>query len=129
MEINNLTRFAVFLACTLFLCGCKSTIKDIESNYRRVLYEDGINQSEARAVAQMKLTKLPFTKSFNQDRPRVIKNEYTQNYPNFWFVSFPPRDIMSEVEYLIVVDRYNGGVIRSTEYNPDVQFTFDWLFK
>jgi hypothetical protein len=108
--------------------GCQSTIEDIESNYRRVFYHDGVNQKEAVAIAQMRLKKTPFTNSFNVDKPRLIKNEFSSKYPNFWFITFPSQDVMSEVEYLIVLERYTGGVIRSTEYNPDVQYNFEWLF-
>lgn len=128
MATNRTAPIIFIILSAILTAGCQSTIEDFQANYRRVLYEDGINQKEALAIAQMRLTQTAFTKSFNIDKPKTIKNEYSGKYPNFWFIAFPPYDVMSEVEYLIVMDKYNGGIIRSTEYSPDVQFTFEWLF-
>lgn len=128
MEIHNQnSRWAFFcvLVC-LFAVSCKTT-ESVIQQYNKVNFGDGLNFMEAKTVAQHVLMSSSFTESFDLFEPYIVINPATAANPNFWYVSFPPRDPFSEMEYLVIIDKRSGGVIRQRSYVKDQQLSIDRL--
>lgn len=105
----------LIIIAALSLAGCQS-VEGLREKYSRVAFGDGINFMEARTVAQQVMLNSPYTSSFDIFKPYILINDATEAYPNFWFVSFPPKDSLSNLEYLVVIDKRSGGVIRQRSY-------------
>jgi hypothetical protein len=117
-----ITGFIIIAA--LFSAGCQS-VEGLREKYGRVAFGDGINFMEARAVAQHVMLNSPYTESFDIFKPYIMINAATEAYPNFWFVSFPPKDSLSSLEYLVVIDKRSGGVIRQRSYAQEQKSQID----
>jgi hypothetical protein len=118
----------MFSVCVLLSWGCQN-IESVRRDYAQVRFADGINSHEALAVARMRLLRKSSKRAFDIFKSVVVQDIHTSQYPNFWFVSFPPEDQMSPFSYLVVIDRFNGGVIRETEYNHENQVSLNALFE
>lgn len=116
----------LFFLVVLFVAGCQS-MEGVRQQYKKVNFGDGINFIEAKTVAQNVMMQSPYTDSFDLFEPYIVMNSTTVANPNFWYISFPPRDPFSIMEYLVVIDKRSGGVIRQRSYAKDQQLQIDSL--
>ena len=134
-------KFYCLLAVAL-LAGCTST-KAIYKNYNNLVnLEDGVNEQEAKIIAQKKLINTEEKDSYRISFPDIRTDKLSRKYPDYWFVVFGHnwlepmstsaltdtyRELMA-TEYLVVIDKKTGKTPFYGEWYPKRENDFDWVF-
>jgi len=118
----------ILFGLAIFLNGCASMEK-INEEYGMIQYADGINQKEAKLIAQVHLMESRYTSSFDPYKADIITTPETLAHRNLWFVDFPAQDTLSDTHHLVIVDKRTGGILRSRPYTFQYQTDYDWALK
>ena len=134
---------AFLFIVTLTLSSC-ATREEIMQNYEeRVNLSNGVNASEAKAIAQRQIITVEEQRNYKITAPGILNNNYTQKFPDYWFVVFGHNwfspistdanaktysDLM-KARYLIVINKKTGEIRFDGEYFPKRSKEFDWVFQ
>jgi len=99
----------VIVVCVTLLSGCE-TIRDMMT---KVHYYDGIDEKEAMYIAQEKLIWVEQQKHFHKKRGAISTDKTAREYPNIWFIKFPPRKKEDSGKYfLVMIVKETGQVLQ-----------------
>lgn len=138
----NCNRQAVFLiGITILLAGC-STIGSVNYGYKRIIYTDGINKSEAKILAKKKIIDEKSQGSYMVIAPdaydldvlsreklmsakesfwtELYDSQGNMKYHHCWAVVFRPKPFpfsLFDLYYLVIVDKTNGEIRAAVAQN------------
>lgn len=115
-----------YLAMALALSGC--TVLTVDAS--KVDSKDGIDQNEAVIIAQMRISQTVECQTHKVGSSVVLSGTNAQAYPDYWFVSFPPKffSFQRKIQYLVVIDKKNGEIRHASPWNTKEKEDFDWIF-
>ena len=129
LSINKKIFFLSSWVLIFFLAGCAST-HNIVKQYKLIQYADGVNEEEAKVIAQKYFLDLPYSGPYNVYKPVIERDEFANQYPKYYFISFPSLNPKhNSYVYLVAVDMRTGAVIRSKEWSASQEPDFDWVFR
>lgn len=116
--------------CALFFVGGCQTTGPYSQKFKNIVFDDGINQAEAVAIAQNTLRNDHSQRSgYKMNRVEVIDDFLVDPYPDYWFISFPSGEFdLSFYQYLVVVHKKTGNIVFSAPYVPLKTVDYDWVF-
>ena len=123
------------LVATFFGCEVKDALVkekekfDVDSDYKKVVYFNGVDQYEAETIAQMKLVKSVYASYFDTTKAKIRTDEAAQKYPDYWFIDFTQGILFDAPSYLVVIDKKTGDILLSDEYFPKKISNLDWVFE
>ncbi len=127
------------LVCVL---GCAST-EAIYKNYKQMVrVEDGVNEQEAKIIAQHQLIDTAQKRDYRITAPDLKTTPEALKYPDFWFVVFGHNWLspismdplaktytaLRETQCLVVIEKATGKVEFFGEWYPKRANNFDWVF-
>ena len=95
------------LIVSVFLNGC-ATVQAIDTNYANVSYKDGINQKEAKVIAQKKLMDL------GKNGTYILSLPETEDRGLYWKVIFTSLQMDKDC-FIINVSKETGEVVHFYE--------------
>ena len=94
---------------------------------------DGLNESEAILLAQMHLGDSKFRHTRDIEKPTVLSGSEIADYPDYWFVTFPPKywTVKKRSHYLVVIHKTTAEVKYGGVWSPQEieQRGFGWIFE
>ena len=134
-----MARYFILIAC-LFLTNCASR-EGIYRNYNQIDSYDGLDEKEAKMIAQKKIINTPEQRYYRITAPAISRNTAALEYPEYWFVVFAHNWFspistesrktyreLKEAVYLVVIHKESGFVQFYGEYFPQESDNFDWVF-
>lgn len=104
-------------------------MKELRYNYQNIVYFNGINEFEAKTIAEVRMVNSEYRGYFDRVRPMIREDDYAASYPDFWFVDFTLRKLYDAPSYLVVINKSDGEIIHAGEYwpkrTPELQWVFD----
>ncbi len=136
---NGLNGLIIF--SLIVLAGCAST-EAIYKNYDTVNFKDGIDQREAKIIAQRIIIATDEQRNYRVSVPDIRTDLEAIKYPDFWFVVFghnwlspistnPMAETYTELretQFLVVLDKDNGNIKFAGLWYPKRENDFDWVF-
>ena len=126
----------------MVLAGCAST-EAIYKNYNTLVnLKDGIDQQEAKILAQRIIISTNEQRSYRITVPDIKSTPYALKYPDYWFVVFGRNwlspistDVMAktytqlrEAQFVVVINKANGNIKFAGLWYPKRAADFDWVF-
>ena len=135
----NRNIMGLFLIVTIL--GC-SSLEAIYKNYKTVNFADGIDEPEAKVIAQKKLVNTEEQRFYRLTAPDIRTTPQAMEYPEYWFVVFGHNWLspismepvtktyteLREIQYLVVIHKKTGEVKFFGEWFPKRDNTFRWVF-
>ena len=124
------------------IIGCASS-EAIYKNYNTLVnLKDGINEQEAKILAQRILVSTDQERDYRVTAPDIKTSLQALKYPDFWFVVFGHNWLspmstdpmaktytqLRETEFLVVINKSNGNIRFSGLWYPKRADNFDWVF-
>lgn len=132
----------LLIGLTVLLNGC-ATLGSIDYGYKRIIFTDGINKSEAKILAKKKIIENKSSRDsfmviapdaydldeFSREKRVSLKssfwielydNEDKMKYPHCWAIVFRPKPFpfsLFDMYYLVIVDKTNGEIRVATHQN------------
>lgn len=122
--------------------GCASS-EAIYNNFAKMVNtSDGIDQQEAKIIAQNEIIKMYEKRDYRVTAPDIKTTHAASKYPDYWFIIFGHNwfspmstDPMAktytqlrEAQYLVVINKANGDIKFSGQWFPKRTDDFDWVF-
>ena len=105
----------IFLVMSV-LTGCAHY--ELKQRLKKVVYFNGINEHEAKVIAEMKLVHSAFAPYYETTEAQIRDDKDTQKYPQYWFVDFTQPLLFDAPSFLVVIDKESGDIALATEYYP-----------
>lgn len=133
---------ALFLFFLIGLMGCSST-KAVYENYNNLVnLKDGVNQRDAKIIAQRVIVATPEERNYRITAPDIKTDKEALKYANYWFVVFGHNWLspistdplaktyteLKETNFLVVIDKKNGSIKFAGLWYPKIENDFDWVF-
>lgn len=133
----------MMLAMAVMISSCASR-EDIMKNYEeRVDFNDGVNITEAKIIAQRRILSVQEKRYYKLTAPGVINNAASFQYDDYWFVVFGRNWLspisteegtktyteLKEAQYLVVIGKKDGQIVFAGEYYPRRSSDFTWVFQ
>jgi hypothetical protein len=117
------------LITLLFFVSSCSSIGTYYKDFRDLKLADGVSSSEAKTIGQYHFVLSDQLNVFKPGSPAILNDRLALEYPEFWFVSFSPRDIDQHFyRYLVVINKKSSEVIWEGIYQPLKIINYNWVF-
>ena len=120
-----------FIILVLFAAGCTSSlaqsIQTVNNQYDAVVYDDGIDEEEAKTIGQRAIIKKNFVKIYDLSSPVIATNvSDLPNHEQYWFVSFKEKKVSNiEFVFMAVVHRETGRVKFADDFQEDKRWILE----
>lgn len=124
------------------LAGCTST-QAIYNNYSRIVkMDDGVNEEEAKIIAQKRIIETQEKRDYRITAPDIKSTPEALKYSEYWFVTFghnwfspistdPLAKTYTELresQFLVVIEKKGGAIKFYGDWFPKRSSNFDWVF-
>ncbi len=131
--------FLLLLVVSVGIAGCTTASRnpivlekakfELENDYKKVVYFNGINKFEAEAIAYHYLLNSGYKSYYDVFSPEIRKDKEARRYKDYWFVHFSPDAHHDANSFLVVIDKKNGDIITAQNYVPHTQIDLNWVFE
>lgn len=122
------------LFCIILAISACSTIDvgdQIRSDYKTVVFNDGITREEAILIAQHEVLKKSPPDLYVIQKPKVITEfENVPHNEDYWFISFDETTPSSRIPvvYMVALKKTDGKIVFSRSYSPVNEWILEAAF-
>jgi hypothetical protein len=92
--------------------------------------QNNIDKMKAKLIAQRSLVSSGEQERYYLEKPLFDDNHANhQKYTVYKFIHFVPKDINSDVGFLVIINSNNGEVIYAGKFNPNVEKGYSQFIK
>lgn len=121
-------KLRIFLCLAVLTTGC-ATAGSINQNYSKIVWDDGISLGEAELMGKKQLVDSKYLLDYQIINPLVRNDEYSQKYPDFWFIEFTSKQWTDLSSYLVVIHKQNGAIPFEGVYLAGRMPELGWVFE
>ena len=139
---DDMRKISWVLGIVFLTIGCAST-DAVYNNYDRLVnVKDGVNEQEAKIIAQRMIVNTMEKRDYRITAPDIRTTPEALQYPDFWFVVFGHNWLspmstdpmaktytqLRETQYVVVISKKDGTLKFYGQWYPKREADFDWVF-